>query len=138
MRPIDGDALIEILTTAIRNVQGVTKFIGAENDPEIKMAIKCYTDILDDVKEQPTIELEPHWIPCSERLPEGSSAWRTEYLATVYCAQWKKKTKTMCVDWGNATARGKTISRWTWNNRLFPKELEVIAWMPLPKPYESE
>lgn len=58
MRLIDADTLVEILTTAIRNMQGVAKFIGAEDDPEIKMEIKAYTDILGGVKEQPTIEPE--------------------------------------------------------------------------------
>ena len=56
MRLIDADTLVEILTTAIMNMQGVAKFIGAEDDPEIKMEIKAYTDILEGVKEQPTIE----------------------------------------------------------------------------------
>lgn len=59
MRAIDGDAIVEILTTAIRNMQGVAKFIGAEDDPEIKMEIKAYTDILNGVKDMPTIEPEP-------------------------------------------------------------------------------
>ena len=58
MRAIDADALIEILTTAIRTVEGMAKFLGAEDDPEIKMEIKAYTDILEGVKEQPTIEAE--------------------------------------------------------------------------------
>ena len=85
------------------------------------------------------IEYDPEqktggWVLCSERLPESSRVWRTEYLATVFCAQWKEKTKTMCVEWENITVSGKAISRWIWNNRLFPKECEIIAWMPLPKP----
>ena len=65
MRAIDADVLIEILTTAIRNMQGVAKFIGAEDDPEIKMEIKAYSDILNGVKGIPTIEPERkpgYWI----------------------------------------------------------------------------
>lgn len=58
MRPIDADELIELLTTAIRNMKGMAKFLDAEDDPEIKMEIKAYTDILNGVKEQPTIEPE--------------------------------------------------------------------------------
>ena len=56
MRPIDADALTEILTTAIRNMEGIAKFIGCEDDPEFKMEIRAYRDILNGVKEQPTIE----------------------------------------------------------------------------------
>ena len=58
MRAIDGDKLTEILTTAIKNMEGMAKFIGCEDDPEIKMEIKAYRDILNGVKEQPTIEPE--------------------------------------------------------------------------------
>ena len=54
-RLIDAESLEEILTTAIRNMKGVAKFLGVEDDPEIKMEIKAYTDILNGVKEQLTI-----------------------------------------------------------------------------------
>ena len=58
MRLIDADVLEEILTTAIRNMRGMAKFIGAEDDPEIKMEIKAYTDILEGVKELPTVDTD--------------------------------------------------------------------------------
>ena len=64
MRAIDADALTEILTTAIRNMEGMAKFIGCEDDPEIKMEIQAYRDILNGVKEQPTIE--PEIIRCKD------------------------------------------------------------------------
>jgi len=54
-RLIDAEPLEEILTTAIRNMKGVAKFLSIEDDPEIKMEIKAYTDILNGVKEQLTI-----------------------------------------------------------------------------------
>lgn len=54
-RLIDAESLEEILTTAIRNMKCVAKFLGVEDDPEIKMEIKAYTDILNGVKEQLTI-----------------------------------------------------------------------------------
>ena len=72
MRAIDADELMELLTTAIRNMEGVAKFIGAEDDPEIRMEIKAYTDIANGVKDMPTIEPERKtgkWIDdayCSE------------------------------------------------------------------------
>ena len=58
MRLIDADALMEILTTAIRNMKGMAKFLGAEDDPEIQMEIKAYTDIANGVNDMPTIEPE--------------------------------------------------------------------------------
>ena len=55
-RLIDADVLMEILTTAIRNMKGMAKFLDAENDPEIQMEIKAYTDIANGVKDMPTID----------------------------------------------------------------------------------
>lgn len=54
-RLIDGDVLTEILTTAIRNMQGIVKLIGAEDDPEIRMEVKAYADIYNGVKDLPTV-----------------------------------------------------------------------------------
>ncbi len=68
MRLIDADALMEILTTAIRNMKGMAKFLDAEDDHEIQMEIKAYTDIANGIKEMPTIEPERKkgkWIPNS-------------------------------------------------------------------------
>lgn len=86
------------------------------------------------------IEYNPvtQWIPVAERPPESSHVWRTEYLATVFCTQWKKKTMTMCVEWENTTVRGKLTSRWIRNNRLLPEGWKVIAWKPMPEPYSGE
>ena len=58
MRLIDADALMEILTTAIRNMKDMAKFLDAEGDPEIQMEIKAYTDIANGIKGMPTIEPE--------------------------------------------------------------------------------
>ena len=57
MRLIDADALMEILTTAIRNIKGIVKFLGVEDDPVIQMEIKAYTDIANGVNDMPTIEI---------------------------------------------------------------------------------
>ena len=73
------------------------------------------------------------WIPVTERLPE-TRKYRTTFLATVSCEFWKNN-KTLVVEWENTTVRGKDASRWIWNDRLFPKEWEIIAWQPLPAPY---
>lgn len=74
MRTIDGDALMEILTTAIRNMKGMAKFLDAEDDPEIQMEIKAYTDIANGVKDMPTIEpkrKKGKWIPQDHNKSNG-------------------------------------------------------------------
>ena len=122
MRLIDADVLIEILRTAIRNMKGVAKFIGAEDDPELKMEIKAYADILNGVKEQPTIEPEPHWIPCGDGLPKKSG----KYLVTVLDGIGKRTTTALY------HPRPKS---WTLTGRM--AYWKVIAWMTLPEPYRE-
>ena len=120
MRLIDADVLIEMLTTAIRTMQSVAKFIGAEDDPEIKMEIKAYSDILDGVKGQPTIEPEPQWIPCSERLPEyGHPVLWCNENGSVFVSAITVKS-----DYGWAIGKRHRASA-------------VVAWMPLPEPYKG-
>lgn len=55
-RMIDADALELILNNAIEMMVTMAKALDSEDDPEIQMEIKAYTDILNGVKEQPTIE----------------------------------------------------------------------------------
>lgn len=68
------------------------------------------------------LEQEPRWIPVSERLPEKN----VEVLATT--------------EWGEIT-----IAEMFSNNDWFIHEGatsvdidDIIAWMPLPKPYKAE
>ena len=62
-----------------------------------------------EVEKAPTIDAEPHWIPCSERMPEDG-----RYLC----------------DYGDCIDFGRVINgEWYVNG--------VIAWMPLPKPYRG-
>lgn len=56
MRLIDDDALENILSSAIETMRKIAKILDEEDDPEIRMEIKSYTDILNGVKQQPTIE----------------------------------------------------------------------------------
>ena len=67
----------------------------------------------------PTIE--PKWIPCEERLPEESGM----YLCT-------------CNDgYDNRTTFVKYQKRFSrWDLTGTRSYWKVIAWMPLPKPYE--
>ena len=56
---------------------------------------------------------EPHWIPCSDRLPEKDGYYlTTTCYRQVYCD--------------------------FWNEDHFDRTEAVIAWMPLPEPYDGE
>ena len=67
------------------------------------------------VEVQPSADV-PHWIPCSERLPENSR--------TV-----------LVTDWGITGFGRRFDGRWLDcdGNKL----KDVSAWMPLPEPYED-
>ena len=72
-----------------------------------------YHDAFVDVMNAPTIDAEPHWIPCSERFPEKDGYYlTTTCYRQVYCD--------------------------FWNEDHFDRTEAVIAWMPLPEPYEVE
>lgn len=69
------------------------------------------------IKKVPSAQPEPHWIPCSERLPEEEG----QYLVT------KSRAGKKSVDF----AIYFEIYEW---NKADP----VVAWMPLPKPWKEE
>ena len=67
----------------------------------------------EQIKKMPSAQPEPHWIPCSERLPTKVG----DYLVTNYNGQ---------------------IARYIYMDTDSSKEYWVrcaIAWMPLPEPY---
>ena len=78
-------------------------------------------DFLEFIERQPTIEPEPRWIPCRERLPEDGRVvlWCNEHGSVFATAITARR--------GESWAVGKRHRR-----------SKIIAWMPLPEPYRSE
>lgn len=69
------------------------------------------------VKEAPSAQTEPQWIPCSEWLPENDDAVLISHKHGVGKAWWNGRF------WSSATKKCyKTVT----------------AWMPLPEPYREE
>ena len=101
---------------------------------KVYMRLKAYEDTGLMPEEVEQMRDDRRWIPVTERLPE-TREYRTVFLATVSCEFWKNN-ETLVVEWENTTVRGKDVSRWIWNDRLFPGEWEIIAWQPLPSPYK--
>jgi hypothetical protein len=76
-------------------------------------------DMKDELDNAPTIEPEPHWIPCSERLPEGNL-----YVLVTYKYQYG------LMDIG-ITWYSERENKWC-------DARPIIAWMPLPERYGGE
>ena len=69
MRLIDADVLEKQLEEAI-SLQGIMA-LALGTDDEIETEIKAYEDILNGVKEQPTIPYDMKWNPdCEDCRPE--------------------------------------------------------------------
>lgn len=110
MRLIDGDALKEAF------YQEMKELLKSTDTPKISneaLSLLCGASLITKAH---TIEPKPHWIPCSERLPEEEG----QYLVTKSRAG--KKSVEFAIYF--------EIYEW---NTADP----VVAWMPLPEPWKE-
>lgn len=78
--------------------------------------------IIDDA---PTIDAEPQWIPCSERLPKIKEiVLITNDKGHVRCGQYRGV---------GFFSKNDGRPHWNWKGNTLET---VVAWMPLPEPYE--
>lgn len=73
---------------------------------------------------------EPHWIPCSERLPETTDAVLTTYIVNGD-RSWRYVEESSY--YGNDESWDSLWDEY----RISGTRIEVIAWMPLPEPYKG-
>ena len=99
-----------------------------------RFAPEKYDALVNDIiKKQPTIEVKPQWIPCSERLPEDDN----EVLITVWDAEddYVEVYKGFYQghEWWTQWCHGcSKIKDEPCGENI------VIAWMPLPASYKGE
>ena len=104
--------------------------------------------VLAEVDTAPTIDAEPRWIPCGERLPKDLEVVNITWInhrPMTYYADIKDKPFT-------ATAIHYK-DKWWWYSPIcedllaecgksecdkMDADIEVTAWMPLPEPYKGE
>ena len=80
------------------------------------------------LREQPTIASEPHWIPCTERLPkeERKAYWCCDESGYQFQARWTNNTLGICGS-----------DRWGWSICDVPQYSHVVAWTSLPESYKE-
>jgi len=89
-------------------------------------------DVARIINEMPTINSQPHWIPCSERLPEEDNV---EVLCTVKQQSITDHSETIIVEQGCYFYGTWLLS---YDNQRVNCSREVLAWQPLPSPYQEE
>ena len=117
MRAIDGDALK-------RKAQKV-----ATEAWKMKLTAKIETTLnqfIDWIDKQPTVQSEPQWILCSDRLPDKEDL----YIVTIQCEHvdgWDDYV-TSFAEWD--------VDDWHLVS-YYPGQIKAVAWMPLPEPYKG-
>lgn len=88
------------------------------------------------IKALPTVEAEPRWIPCSERLPEKSGRYLVTRGLNACDAVWNR---VYIINYSDLM--GLKSKRIWWDGNVgksdFKRIDDVTAWMPLPKPYSE-
>ena len=85
----------------------------------------------DTISDMPTIEPQPHWIPCSERLPDNNRQVLV-YAMSVHFAL--AKYDEMREADGTYKMQWVTFDAW----KPFYTIKDVLAWMPLPSPWKGD
>lgn len=111
-------------------------FVRASNNSDFAPA-PTWNDAVSLVGSMPSAQPQ-RWIPCSERLPEedlwtgGGKQFSNSVLMTVY----NKSGKGTVVDYGH-TIDGEWYSETEDEYIESIADWKVIAWMPLPEPYDG-
>ena len=87
------------------------------------------TDAMNVLRDLPSAQSEQQWVPCSERLPDKMG----DYLVTL----WDDRGTWVEIALWNETFGG----RWQavlYNDVDYSDISNVIAWLPLPEPYQGE
>lgn len=101
---------------AIECIKTQRQFVDDMTREAFDMAI----DLIKEAKSVSTINTMPNWIPCSERLPE----LKTECLITY-------------LSWSGDPVIDIDSYDYDGEDGWFSHMDKVIAWMPLPEPYEE-
>ena len=129
MRTIDADALKELFSEVIGHIAKKPEMNG-----NLEHMIRASAMVIQMIDDAPTVnalncsEFSNNWIPCSERLPDK----RGDYLVTL---------RGNGEPWVEIALWNETFGgRWQmvlYNDVDYSDISNVIAWMPLPEPYQG-
>lgn len=106
-------------------------------------AIRCgksaeeHRQLAEWLKELKQLREQTRWIPVSERLPERD----TDVLISYRDKKEKGYTDIDITSYGNmyfGVRKVEGVKHWRDPFTYFSSNYEVVAWMPLPKPYKEE
>lgn len=118
-RLIDADKLLKDIAELKQSPWFNSKYGYADR----KEAVEIIEDLC--IKKEPTIDAEPMWIPCSEKLPEDEQPILFS-------------TTTGRVHQGRFH-RDNSVNQWYSSlDKMRAYNNVVIAWMPLPEPYKEK
>ena len=91
-----------------------------------------YEQALSEIKEMlETSQPEPQWIPCSpETMPK-----KTDYYLVQYTRKYCRNEMAVAF---YSVEEARCDDDYTWEIETFSDIKEVIAWMPLPEPYDGD
>lgn len=139
MRLIDADSLIKELEEEAKSLE--KEDFEIKEDAVLKSNLRGRADGIRDalieIIDAPTVE-QNRWIPCSERLPEiGEDVLVTVRLSNMN--MWLTGNSDNCVVYVCYLSTDADGLCWISNDyKMVFKKNEVLAWMPLPNPYEED
>ena len=87
-------------------------------------------EALEILERLPSAQPEQRWIPCNERMPETTGYYLIQHSRRICQDE-------MAVAF-YSVEEAELDKNYTWEFKPFADLKEVIAWMPLPKPYKEE
>lgn len=133
MRLIDADALVNDLEHDIAIDEDILAYVGTDQTTRstIQFDKDCKQNAIDLVMGTPTIDAVSEWIPCEERLPSENGRYLVVYPMLI------NKPWVSILWYGKPTFSEKDEPCFYASDDEYgdAEYSDVIAWMPLPKPY---
>lgn len=128
--PIDiiyNDIQYKVVEEMDKNVVSAVQSYGIDvNKEELLKALRY--DRQQYEKGYADAKAEQRWIPCSEKLPEKADGKYWVCTDTEYQCQCR---------WTDDVYGLGSTGEWAWKIFDIPQYSHVVAWMPLPEPYEG-